>query len=57
MEQLFKPFYRGKNRHFSEGSGIGLTLTERIVKLHGGTVSVASRPGEGTVFTIVFECA
>ncbi|MDR1120136.1 MAG: HAMP domain-containing histidine kinase, partial [Dysgonamonadaceae bacterium] len=57
MEQLFKPFYRGKNRYFSEGSGIGLTLAERIVKLHGGTVSVDSHPGEGTVFTLVFGCA
>jgi signal transduction histidine kinase len=55
MEQMFKPFYRGKNRYFSAGNGIGMTLVERIVKLHGGTISVNSLQGEGTVFTLAFE--
>jgi len=55
MEQMFKPFYRGGNRYFSAGNGIGMTLVERIVKLHGGTISVNSLQGEGTVFTLVFK--
>ena len=55
MEQLFKPFYRGENHYFSAGNGIGMTLVERIVKLHGGAVSIDSRQGEGTVFTLAFE--
>jgi len=55
MEQLFKPFFRGRNRYFSTGNGIGMTLVERIVKLHNGTISVASQQGEGTVFTLAFE--
>jgi signal transduction histidine kinase len=53
--QIFKPFYRGENRHFSAGNGIGLTLVERIVKLHGGAITVNSHKGEGTVFTLEFE--
>jgi len=55
MEQMFKPFFRGENRYFSAGNGIGMTLVERIVKLHGGTISVNSLQGEGTVFTLAFE--
>ena len=55
MEQMFKPFYRGENHHFSMGNGIGMTLVERIVKLHNGTISVSSRQSEGTVFILEFE--
>lgn len=55
MKQIFIPFYRGGNHSFSSGNGIGMTLVERIVKLHGGTISVSSRRGEGTVFTLEFE--
>jgi len=55
LELIFKPFYRGENHHFSTGNGIGMTLAERIVKLHGGTISVSSQQGEGTVFTLTFE--
>ena len=55
IEQIFKPFFRGENRRFSAGNGIGMTLVERIVKLHGGTVSVTSRREEGSVFTVAFE--
>ena len=55
MEQMFQPFYRGENRHFSAGNGIGMTLVERIVKLHDGIISVNSHPHEGTVFTLAFR--
>jgi len=55
LELIFKPFYRGENHHFSAGNGIGMTLAERIVKLHGGIISVSSQQGEGTAFTLTFE--
>ena len=54
MRQLFKPFYRGENRHFSAGNGIGMALVERIVKLHGGDITVDSHKGKGTQFTLAF---
>lgn len=52
IDNLFTPFYRGKNKKFAEGNGIGLSLTRRIVILHHGTVSVTSVVGKGSDFVI-----
>ena len=38
-----------------EGTGIGLSLTREIAELHGGTVTVNSAPGEGSVFTMTLD--
>jgi len=54
LEFIFVPFYRGKNQNYKEGNGIGLPLTNKIIKLHKGTLSVESQAGEGTTFTIQF---
>jgi two-component system sensor histidine kinase HydH len=48
MKDIFKPFFTTKTR----GSGLGLACVERVVREHGGEISVRSRPGEGTEFTI-----
>jgi signal transduction histidine kinase len=55
MQQIFQPFYRGKNHYFSAGNGIGMTLVERIVKLHNGTISINSLENEGTTFILTFN--
>ncbi|MBO9619578.1 MAG: HAMP domain-containing histidine kinase [Niabella sp.] len=49
---IFTPFYRGKNKAFVGGSGIGLALVRRIIELHHGSINVSSEVGKGTVFTI-----
>lgn len=49
---IFNAFYRGKNKIIAEGNGIGLSLTQKIILLHKGNITVASRLGEGTSFTI-----
>jgi two-component system sensor histidine kinase ArlS len=49
---IFNPFFRGDNKGFAEGNGIGLSLTQKIVLLHKGGISVTSKPNEGTVFTV-----
>ncbi|GAA2171439.1 MULTISPECIES: sensor histidine kinase [Glycomyces] len=54
-ERVFERFFRSaSNPGVSHpGSGLGLAIVAAIVKAHGGTVQVASEPGEGTAFTVV----
>jgi two-component system, OmpR family, sensor kinase len=49
---IFEELYRGSNTSNQPGSGLGLTLVWTIVKRHGGLVTVRSRSGQGTVFTL-----
>lgn len=51
MEDIFTPFFRGTNKDFTEGNGIGLFLTHKIIEIHQGELSVESCPGE-TLFTV-----
>jgi signal transduction histidine kinase len=51
QEKIFVPFFTTKE----DGSGIGLSLSRQIMRLHGGTISVRSTPGEGTEFTLRFS--
>lgn len=55
VPHLFERFYRvkGARGRSYEGSGIGLSLVQELVKLHGGTIEVTSRVNQGTTFTIV----
>ncbi len=52
MQYIFTPFYRGANKKFINGNGIGLFLTQKIISLHNGTISVYSKLNEGTTFTV-----
>ena len=54
LQHLFDPFFRSSDvisKHI-EGSGLGLAIVKNIVDYKGGTISVASKPGEGTTFTV-----
>lgn len=54
LQHLFDPFFRNSDvisKHI-EGSGLGLAIVKNIVDYKGGTISVASKPGEGTTFTV-----
>ena len=51
LEHLFEPFNRlGAEDSGIEGTGIGLTITHRLVELMGGTLQVSSAPGQGSRF-------
>ncbi|HMH23604.1 MAG TPA: HAMP domain-containing sensor histidine kinase [Puia sp.] len=52
LSRIYTPFYRGENKNYADGNGIGLSLTAKIVQLHKGTISVDSVVNEGTTFTI-----
>ncbi|HLV40635.1 MAG TPA: HAMP domain-containing sensor histidine kinase [Brumimicrobium sp.] len=54
LKNIFMPFYRGENKTFAEGNGIGLSLTKKIIELHKGEIEVTSIVGEGTKFRITF---
>lgn len=49
MDNIFDPFYTTK----SDGTGLGLTLSARIVKNHNGTLTVRSNTKNGSVFSVV----
>jgi two-component system sensor histidine kinase KdpD len=49
---IFEKFYRGKNQRFSvEGTGMGLPIAKAIVEAHGGSISLMSQRGRGSVFS------
>lgn len=54
LPRLFERFYqvKGARGRSYEGSGIGLSLVQELVKLHGGTISATSKVDQGTTFTV-----
>ena len=52
QEKIFTRLYRTDNGRTSPGSGLGLTITQQIVTLHGGTITVKSSSSAGTVFSL-----
>jgi signal transduction histidine kinase len=53
LEKVFQPYFTTKEA----GIGLGLAITERIIKEHGGSLGVKSTKGEGTTFTVSLPLA
>ena len=57
QDRIFERFFRAdpsRQRSVGEGSGLGLSIVDAIMKLHGGSVSVESELGRGATFTLTF---
>ncbi len=54
QEKIFEKFYQARNavKHSAKGTGLGLTLVKHTAEAHGGWVSVRSKVGEGSVFSL-----
>ncbi|GAA4399074.1 HAMP domain-containing sensor histidine kinase [Nibrella viscosa] len=52
LPEIFKPFRRGSNARQIAGHGVGLSLTERIVRLHRGRITIQSTETAGTTVTV-----
>jgi signal transduction histidine kinase len=50
--RLFERFYKGDASRSGRGTGLGLAIARDIVHLHGGTLTVESQLGAGTVFYV-----
>ena len=51
LEKIFQPFFTRK----SKGTGLGLTICNELVRLHGGKIDIKSKKGEGTTVTITLR--
>lgn len=51
--RLFEPFHRASNVEHINGTGLGLSIVKQAAELHGGSISVQSKLGIGSAFTII----
>lgn len=52
--KIFDLFYRGNNKNYEKGNGIGLSIVKRIIEMHQGNLSLQSEPLKGSNFKIRF---
>lgn len=50
--RIFEPFFRAENAKNHPGHGVGLSMIDKIVKMHGGSITLKSEPGSGTTMTV-----
>jgi heavy metal sensor kinase len=53
LPRIFERFYRCDQSRSQSGTGLGLSLARAIARAHGGDITVASTPGQGSIFSVV----
>ena len=55
LRHIFEPFSRANDSRISKisGTGLGMVITQNLVQMMGGEITVKSRPGEGSCFTVI----
>jgi signal transduction histidine kinase/ligand-binding sensor domain-containing protein/AraC-like DNA-binding protein len=53
LDKIFEMYYQGKSA-YSQGTGIGLALSKKLIEMHGGTIGVESLVNKGSAFRISF---
>ena len=56
VDKIFEPFFTTKNKEGEKGLGMGLAISKRIVEDHHGEISVESKAGQGTTFSVCLPC-
>lgn len=52
LEKIFTPYFSTKEMNSQKGMGLGLSISYSIIRKHGGHITVNTREGDGTVFTV-----
>jgi PAS domain S-box-containing protein len=52
IDKIFEPFFTTKTK----GTGLGLTVCDQVIRMHGGRIEVKSDPATGTVFAVTLPC-
>jgi signal transduction histidine kinase len=55
LKNIFQTFFRAENARSFSGSGVGLSLCQKIFLLHNGTISIQSELGKGTIVKVVLK--
>ena len=55
IKNILQPFYRARNARSFKGFGIGLFLTNKIISLHHGQMTISSEEGKGTTIEVIFS--